>query len=87
MSDNLNWFVSIPRGVEDILSMIRNRYNTEQDELPKSRWFETEQEAMEFAVLTRLKTGRECKVYHKDNNPESAYNQVRQLLKTGFKND
>ena len=83
MSDNLKWIAKVHHNVDDILTMIKNRNNPEC-ELPSSRWFETKEEAEYFAFNTGLKTGARYSVYHRDDNPNSVYNQVRSMLKKGL---
>jgi len=87
MSKQLDWYTKVSVDVEDILAMIRGRYETPPENPYPSTWFETEEEATEYAVLTKLKSGRECKVYHRDVVPDTSYDNIRQLLKRDLNND
>ena len=79
--DNLEWYTKVDRTADDILLMIKNRNNPDFEQLPNSAWFETEEEAKYYAFDIALKTGKECKVYHRNANPDSIYNIARKLLR------
>ena len=78
MTNPLVWKTKVDMPVMLVLENIRNRGKDPlTPELPKSRWFETEEEALHYAAITNLKYGMISTVIHQDNDPDSIFTRVK----------
>ena len=78
MTNPLVWKTKVDMPVMLVLENVRNRAkDPELPELPKSCWFETEQEALHYAAITNLKYGMISTVFHQDNDPDSIHTRIK----------